>query len=583
MVRTDNTTFGYAYQLPSGGWSAKVRSTLSQFSDIFSEFDKYIAPAYHHDRCERSVQMRLYTMHKREFVMVFIAFFACLGLAIFVGIAGPPITLTTEVDGITLLPKSNRTNPTVNRKDIATGPFIMRTPKMSTYAQQLWVIAKLSTENTDGEIIDKMFEISVGISGLTEDHKPVTILDIKGNNRTSRFLYEEGMAARPLRSHLERMLTSQKTQKTNITNRAGEDFIFRTRHLKCEKQSCNEFIVLHLGFLDYTHYIITVNYYGLEAFHSRYNINELYFYFKTYNPGFTQIEIWFRFIFLTSTFIVTCWFQHTLRKYPLYDWSIEQKWMSILLPWLMAYDNPVFPMSFLVNSWIPGMIDAFAQATFLCALLLFWLCIYHGLRQNERHLLTFYVPKLFVVAMLWFPAVVLSTWQRVNELEDPTYNHIVDTSNFEVVKAFFYIFGAIYVIYLFVLILKAYTELRSMPFFGLRLKFLTLLMLMVIIISCVITVLRFGVGILEDNFVAQLSTHYVNSSQFMSFYGLLNFYLYTMAYVYSPSSTNIHDLGITKDNPAFSMINDSDEDVIYGSDEESRRPLNRARNDDDSD
>lgn len=53
MVRTDHTTFGYAYQLPSGGWIAKARSALSQFSDIFSEFDKYIAPAYHHDRCER--------------------------------------------------------------------------------------------------------------------------------------------------------------------------------------------------------------------------------------------------------------------------------------------------------------------------------------------------------------------------------------------------------------------------------------------------------------------------------------------------------------------------------------------------
>lgn len=34
---------------------------------------------------------------------------------------------------------------------------------------------------------------------------------------------------------------------------------------------------------------------------------------------------------------------------------------------------------------------------------------------------------------------------------------------------------------------------------------------------------------------------------------------------------------ITKDNPAFSMINDSDEEVIYGSDEESRRPLNSQR------
>lgn len=52
--------------------------------------------------------------------------------------------------------------------------------------------------------------------------------------------------------------------------------------------------------------------------------------------------------------------------------------------------------------------------------------------------------------------------------------------------------------------------------------------------------MRFGVGILEDNFVAELSTHYSSSAQFMSFYGLLNFYLYTMAYVYSPGNRAIH-------------------------------------------
>ena len=39
---------------------------------------------------------------------------------------------------------------------------------------------------------------------------------------------------------------------------------------------------------------------------------------------------------------------------------------------------------------------------------------------------------------------------------------------------------------------------------------------------------------------------------------------------------SILDSSITKDNPTFSMINDSDEEVIYGSDEESRRPLTRT-------
>lgn len=85
-----------------------------------------------------------------------------------------------------------------------------------------------------------------------------------------------------------------------------------------------------------------------------------------------------------------------------------------------------------------------------------------------------------------------------------------------------------------------------------RLKFLTLLMLVVLIVSLVITTLRFGIGVLEDNFVAQLSTHYNSSAQFMSFYGLLNFYIYTMAYVYSPGNRSIHGKILVDDNFVFS-------------------------------
>ncbi|XP_058819990.1 transmembrane protein 181 [Topomyia yanbarensis] len=523
----DTSELGYAYVTP-GGMFLRLKNSLSQFSDLFSEFNKYIAPAYHHDRCERSVHMRLYSMNKREFVVVFLAFFACFGLGIFIGLAGPPITLTTMVTGSSLMPN---TSGAAGGDYLASGPFIMRTPLMTTYSQQLWLISNIETDNTDDEIFDKSFHVSVGIDGLTMEHKPTTILRLEhGKNRT--------------------------------------------RHLSCSRNSCEEFIVLHLGFLDYAHYIITVRFYGLENVHHRYNINSVQFYFKTYNPAFTQIEIWFRFIFLLFTFIVTCWFAHTLRKYPIYDWSIEQRWMSILLPLLLLYNNPIFPLIFLVNSWLPGMIDAILQATFLCALLLFWLCIYHGLRQNERKLLTFYVPKLIVILPIWLCAVVLATWEKCNEMKDPTYSHFVDTGNYNGFKTFFYISSAMYLLYLVLLILRAYSELRSMPFFDMRLKFLTLLMLFVLAITLAVTMCRFGFGILEDNFVAQLNTTYKSSAQFMGFYGLLNFYLYTMAYVYSPNGRPLHEATITKDNPAFSMINDSDEEVVYGSDEDSRRPLN---------
>ncbi|XP_076173584.1 transmembrane protein 181 [Ptiloglossa arizonensis] len=527
----DGPGLGYSYHLPSAGWNLKVRNVLSQFSDLFSEFNKYIAPAYHHDRCERSVQMRLYSMHKREFVMVFIAFFACFGLAVFIGLAGPPITSTSE----------QRAH--LNGSEVATGPFIMKTPLLSAYSQQLWVIGKLLTSNNDDERYDKSFQISIAIDGITSDRKLMPVLSSEtGHNRT--------------------------------------------RRLKCERQTCEELVVAHLGFLDYSYYIITVRFHGLESFHQRYNIRELTFYFKNYNPAFTEFEIWFRFIFLLTAFGVMCWFGHSLRKYPLHDWSIEQKWISILLPLLILYNNPLFPMTFLVNSWVPGMVDAILQTTFLCAVLMFWLCVYHGLRQNERRLITFYLPKVLVVGMLWCSALILATWLRCTELEDPTYNYVLDTSNYFGFKVFFFTVGGFYIAYLLLLILRAYSELRSMPYFDLRLRFLTLLAGVVSSVCGCVTARQFGAGIFEDSFASRLTTYYHSSAQFMALYGLLNFYLYTMAYVYAPAYQQVYGQhsSITKDNPAFSMINDSDEDVIYGSDEEvtygsdedSRRPLTRA-------
>lgn len=104
--------------------------------------------------------------------------------------------------------------------------------------------------------------------------------------------------------------------------------------------------------------------------------------------------------------------------------------------------------------------------------------------------------------------------------------------------------------------------------------------------------------------MGQLSTTYKSSADFMCFYGMINFYIITMSYVYSPVSgahqgeiicrsisftlqrSKIISEPVQKDNPAFSMMNDSEEEeVIYDEDELSRRPLNCANktNDYDSD
>uniref|UniRef100_A0A8C3A108 Transmembrane protein 181 n=1 Tax=Cyclopterus lumpus TaxID=8103 RepID=A0A8C3A108_CYCLU len=500
----------------SSGLENPVYTELKYFcrkiQEGYNELKEDLTP-FRDDRFYRLAPMRLYTLSKRHFVLVFVFFLFCFGLTIFIGIAG-------MADKHFIFLQS------------CTGPFNLVSPVLTTYNQQLWLTCVMQVENSNMGDFQQPFEINVELKGVMQDASVMHINNVHQKSRT----------------------------------------------LHCGAVSqCDEIIVLHLGYLNYTQYQVLVRFNGLQNI--TYEI-KVKFVWKTYNPSFSQVEIWFRFVFVVLTFMVTCLFAHSLRKFSMRDWGIEQKWMSILLPMLLLYNDPFFPLSFLVNSWFPGTLDTFFQALFLCALLLFWLCVYHGIRvQGERKCLTFYLPKLIIVGLLWLSAVTLGIWQTVNELQDPTYQYKVDIVNFQGMKVFFLIVVALYILYLIFLVVRACSELKNMPYSDLRLRFLTALTFVVLVISMAILYLRFGAKALQNNFVAELSTKYSLTpnipAEFLSFYGLLNFYLYTLAFVYSPSKNALYDSQL-KDNPAFSMLNDSDDEVIYGSDYEDM-PLQNGR------
>ncbi|XP_076862617.1 transmembrane protein 181 isoform X2 [Brachyhypopomus gauderio] len=494
----------------------EIKQICLKIQGICNELKEEITP-YKDDRFHRLAPMRLYTLTRRHFAVVFVVFLICFGLTVFVGIAGPKIITENYY---------NFSSTSANGSKL--GPFNLDSPPLSNYNQQLWLTCILQMAQNKEEFTKK-FDINVELKGVI-------------------------------------------LEASTISN----DVHHKSRILHCAppQQLCDEIIIVHLGYLNYTKYQINVSLKDLESISQ--NIQNVTFVIKTYNPTFSQVEIWFRFVFVVVTFTVTCMFAHSLRKFSMRDWGIEQKWMSILLPLLLLYNDPFFPLSFLTNSWFPGMLDTFFQALFLCALLLFWLCVYHGFRvQGERKCLTFYLPKLVLVGLMWFSPVTLGIWQMVNELQDPTYQYDMDIKHFQGMKIFFFLLVAIYVLYLGFLLLRAWSELKNMPYSDLRLKFLTALTFLVLVISMVILYLRFGSKALQDNFVAELSTHYQNSAEFVSFYGLLNFYLYTLAFIYSPSKNTLYDSQL-KDNPAFSMLNDSDDEVIYGSDYEVM-PLQNGR------
>ncbi|CAG03602.1 unnamed protein product, partial [Tetraodon nigroviridis] len=551
---------------------SELKYFCKKIQEAYSELKEDLTP-FRDDRFHRLAPMRLYSLSKRHFVLVFVVFLVCFALTVFIGVAGPKILYEQEHNAEQLL---------VKNFSVKTGPFNIGSPPLNTYNQQLWLTCVMQAEHSNIRDFQQPFEINVELKGVVHDATEVPI--------------------------------NKMHQKL--------------RKLDCSPTKCEEIIVLHLGYLNYTQYRVKVSFGGLENI--TYDLR-VKFVWKTYNQTFSQVEIWFRFVFVVLTFMVTCMFAHSLRKFSMRDWGIEQKWMSILLPLLLLYNDPFFPLSFLVNSWFPGTLDAFFQALFLSSLLLFWLCVYHGIRvQGERKCLTFYLPKLIIVGLLWLSAVTLGIWQTVNELQDPTYQYKVDIGNFQGMKVFFLVVVALYILYLIFLVVRACSELKNMPYSGISesrgclslahpnpavcvclllsrsaaqvsdstdvcgpgykvcsegggrpqafsLVALSSFILVSFLCSVVILYLRFGAKALQNNFVAELSTHYQNylPAEFLSFYGLLNFYLYTLAFVYSPSKNALYDIQL-KDNPAFSMLNDSDDEVIYRSDYEDM-PLQNGR------
>ena len=60
--------------------------------------------------------------------------------------SGPPITITAKQ-------RATQLSPAVNQTQLTSGPFIMKSPPLTTYAQQLWLISKIMIDIKDGKLL----------------------------------------------------------------------------------------------------------------------------------------------------------------------------------------------------------------------------------------------------------------------------------------------------------------------------------------------------------------------------------------------------------------------------------------------
>lgn len=149
----------------------------------------------------------------------------------------------------------------MNESEIATGPFGLKSPVLSTYHQQLWVIAGIETNSKDGwyytfyseSCILNYMELFVGNSDEAFEKSFEVTVDLYG---------VDGGKVVKILNHSTR----------------------RSRRLECHGGgSCDTFTILHLSFIDYAKYFVVVRFSDLETVHKRYQIKDVHFYVRNGN------------------------------------------------------------------------------------------------------------------------------------------------------------------------------------------------------------------------------------------------------------------------------------------------------------
>ncbi|XP_018653295.1 hypothetical protein Smp_149370 [Schistosoma mansoni] len=224
---------------------------------------------------------------------------------------------------------------------------------------------------------------------------------------------------------------------------------------------------------------------------------------------------------------------------------------------LFKITNPLYPLQYLTINWFPSCLDYLFQITFVAVLLLVWLCIFHGIRISKRTFQKFYLPKICLISMFWLIIFLIITWKVYVEHHEPVFDILEYTNLLIFTVVFISLFGFIYVVLFTVLFIRACHKLRKLPYFNLRLYFLTFQSIIFIIVLGFACLIHFNGRLLLSqsmNYVrnvkdgiSKMTAQQKNSQNNIGLQHRFN---------------DILEMDV-KDDPSLSMINDSDEDVIY--------------------
>ncbi len=318
------------------------------------------------------------------------------------------------------------------------------------------------------------------------------------------------------------------------------------RTLTCSNSGyfCEPLIVFKQRYIVYPYYQVTIRFLNVkELYESGFFEDVLFTKFEYTNTEYTAFETTVRAIFLIMSSVVSLFYIVSL----LYSqqWSYcktEQKWIALLLVALNLFNNPFFIAEWTANHWFFPLLNIVFQSTFAAIFLLFILVMTHSalVAPNRRTFLSFYFPKIFLVSILWILITLVFSWERFNEVTDPTI-HLTDIPFFGPLRIIIGLIGTILLLQVLFNMVRAVTggenvarnmnETLDDPRGALDLKSSTVRFKMFFILTF------FLLLIVAADFISFVLFDYANhAAQYLSLLPLVNYYGILLAIFFLPSN-----------------------------------------------
>lgn len=111
--------------------------------------------------------MYVYIMHKREVLLSLSALLSAYILLLFIGLAGPNVDKVNSITAREMFSESN-IGENYTSKILSSGPFVVTTPTLSVYSQQLSLYVSFSLKNEESsEAFHKDFSATLQLEGIS--------------------------------------------------------------------------------------------------------------------------------------------------------------------------------------------------------------------------------------------------------------------------------------------------------------------------------------------------------------------------------------------------------------------------------